>query len=122
MSLSIALFVVLGAAVGAPMRYLLERSITRRMKEPRIPWGLVVVNVLGSFVIGLAAVTTSQWVLALVVTGFCGALTTFSGFGWEVSSQIAAGARSTWMSTVAIMVVGTLLAFCAGYGLALLLR
>lgn len=115
MTFSIALYVILGGAIGAPLRYVLERSITRRLREPKIPWGLLVVNVVGSFIAGIAATALSGMALVFVLTGFCGALTTFSGFGWEISSQIAASLRSTWMTTVALMMVGTIVAFALGY-------
>jgi fluoride exporter len=78
----VPLMVVLGAAVGAPARYLTDRLVSRHTTG--FPWGTFAVNVLGSFVLGLVTgATASPWVLALVGTGFCGALTTYSTFGWE---------------------------------------
>ena len=115
MTLSIALAVIVGGAIGAPMRYFMERSITRRLREPKIPWGLLVVNVVGSFIAGFAATALTGMALIVVLTGFCGALTTFSGFGWEISSQMAAKSKSTWVTTVALMMIGTVGAFAAGY-------
>jgi len=53
------------------------------------PWGTFVVNIVGSFVMGvvLGAAATgglSSWWVALIATGFCGALTTFSGLAGQI--------------------------------------
>ncbi len=76
------LLVALGAAVGAPVRYLVDRAVGGRT---RLPWGTFAVNVAGCLVLGAVA----GWggapagVVALVGTGFCGALTTYSTVAWE---------------------------------------
>ncbi|MGY2083434.1 fluoride efflux transporter FluC [Blastococcus sp. SYSU DS0539] len=79
-----ALLVALGAAAGAPLRLLAARVAGRAGRDPAP--GTLVVNVAGSAVLGLllglAAVPAG--VVALVGTGFCGALTTFSTFGADV--------------------------------------
>ncbi len=70
-----ALLVALGAAVGAPVRFLAGRALPGRV-------GTLVVNVLGSAVLGaLVGPATSTY--ALVGVGFCGALTTYSTFAVE---------------------------------------
>jgi CrcB protein len=81
------LFVLIGGAVGAPLRYLTDLFVQSR-HESRVPWGTFAVNIVGSLVLGATAGAVSasdgpSWVLTLVGTGFCGALTTFSTFGFE---------------------------------------
>ena len=76
------LMVALGAAVGAPARYLTDRVVQSR-HESVMPWGTVSVNVVGSLILGGlmgAGTGVSASVLALLGTGFCGALTTYSTF------------------------------------------
>ncbi len=82
-----ALFVVLGAALGAPTRFLVDRWARARFRSGTIV-GTLVVNIAGSFVLGLVAGASDQgalptWVLPLVGVGFCGALTTFSTLAFE---------------------------------------
>jgi len=72
-----ALLVALGAAVGAPLRFLVAQWL------PGLRATLLV-NVAGSAVLG-ALVHPGASTLALVGTGFCGALTTFSAFAVEVA-------------------------------------
>jgi fluoride exporter len=74
------LLVALGAAVGAPLRYLVGHRL-----NGGFPWGTLAVNVAGSLLLGALAGsgTTPAGVTAAVGTGFCGALTTYSTFGWE---------------------------------------
>ncbi|MCZ2810989.1 CrcB family protein [Modestobacter sp. VKM Ac-2979] len=80
-----ALWVALGALAGAPLRLLADRVATAR-RGPGSVLGTLTVNVLGSALLGvlLGRSDVSPAVLALVGTGFCGTLTTFSTFGWDV--------------------------------------
>jgi CrcB protein len=71
-----ALLVALGAAVGAPLRFLVAAWWPHK-------GATLVVNVVGSAVLGLL-VQPSMSTYALVGAGFCGALTTFSAFAVEV--------------------------------------
>lgn len=79
--------VALGAAFGAPLRYVVERRLAGSY-----PWGTWIVNLVGSAVLGATAgylagedaSSSSAALLALVGTGFCGSLTTFGGFAAQV--------------------------------------
>jgi CrcB protein len=71
-----ALLVALGAAVGAPLRYASAHTL-----DERWPWGTLLVNSLGSLLIGFfAALSLGDRAWALLATGFCGGLTSFSSF------------------------------------------
>ncbi len=84
MTLTHALLVALGGALGAPLRFAVNHVLRERFATTP-PVGTLAVNVAGSFVLGLlvgAGVTGSP--LALVGVGFCGALTTFSTLALEL--------------------------------------
>jgi CrcB protein len=85
-----ALLVVLGAAIGAPVRLLVSRALPA-------PRGTLAVNVAGSLVLGLVA-GAAPATYALVGIGFCGTLTTFSTFALETVE--GAGWRYVAASTV----------------------
>ncbi|AGE23296.1 camphor resistance [Geobacillus sp. GHH01] len=76
------LFVAIGGFFGAMARYLISRWAARR--SPRFPIGTLIVNLLGSFLLGwLAGSGAADTEKLLVGTGFMGAFTTFSTFNWE---------------------------------------
>lgn len=81
------LLVMLGAALGAPSRWLLDQAIQSR-RDGVFPLGTWTINVLGSLLLGLILGAaefgpgTAQLV-ALAGTGFCGGFTTYSTFGVE---------------------------------------
>jgi CrcB protein len=79
------LLVAVGALLGAPLRLLADRVAVRR-RGPGTVLGTLTVNVLGSALLGvlLGWRGVPPGVVALVGTGFCGTLTTFSTFGWDV--------------------------------------
>jgi CrcB protein len=78
-----ALLVVLGAAIGAPLRYLVDGAVQTRHGSP-LPWGTFTVNMAGSLLLGfLVGLPVAPWLATLLGTGFCGALTTYSAFSFE---------------------------------------
>ncbi|GAA3729013.1 CrcB protein [Spinactinospora alkalitolerans] len=87
-----ALAIALGAAVGAPARYLIDRFVQARHGSA-FPWGTLAVNITGCLLLGaLTALAPSAPVAALLGTGFLGALTTYSTFGYETVRLAQEGA------------------------------
>src|ERR1700712_1106469 len=80
------LLVAAGAAVGAPLRYLTDRTV-QSTHASAFPWGTFTVNVTGSLILGvLAGATlsgTGSDLRLLIGTGLCGALTTYSTMSYE---------------------------------------
>jgi CrcB protein len=79
----IVFLVLLGGAVGAPSRYVIDRLIQQR-HDSVFPWGTLAVNLTGCLILGLLTGAANQLpkeIVTLAGTGFCGALTTFSTFG-----------------------------------------
>ncbi|GAA3467802.1 fluoride efflux transporter CrcB [Nonomuraea roseola] len=114
-----ALLVALGAAVGAPLRYLVDRLVQSRYGT-LFPWGTLTVNVAGSAVLGfLVAFAASPGVMALAGTGFCGALTTWSTLGYETVRLAEEGFRLRAVANVVLSVVAGLGAAAAGAALAI---
>ena len=70
------LFVVVGAALGAPTRFLVDQYAR---KFSRRPYGIFLINILGSFIVGLTF-GSSDHIHALIAIGFAGAFTTWSTF------------------------------------------
>jgi CrcB protein len=111
------LLVALGAAVGAPLRYLVDQWISSR-HDSLFPWGTFAVNVAGSAVLGaLLGAGAPQPVVLAVGTGFCGALTTYSTFGYETIRLV--NSRAYWYAglNVAASVGAGLAAAYAGWAL-----
>jgi len=78
------LAVALGAAAGAPARYLLDRAVTARVGSG-LPWGILVVNLLGSAAAGLlAGLSAGSLTTFLVGVGFLSSFTTASTLAWDV--------------------------------------
>ncbi|MEV0715321.1 fluoride efflux transporter CrcB [Asanoa sp. NPDC050611] len=109
------LLVVAGAALGAPARYLTDRAI-QRLHSGHFPFGTLIVNVVGSLILGLAAggTATTSGVYALVGTGFCGALTTYSTFGYETVRLLEQHAPRRALANAAVSIAAGLGAAFAG--------
>lgn len=112
------LLVALGAAIGAPARYLVDRFLRSRLGSG-FPWGTLLVNVVGSFALGfLAALPADPEAAALFGTGFCGALTTYSTFSYETLRLMRAGARVRALAYVLASVACGVAAAVAGAAVA----
>ena len=74
------LYVVLGAAIGAPARFVIDQYIHRFTTRP---YGIFLVNVLGSFLLGVTFNSTEH-THDLIAIGFAGAFTTWSTFMLDI--------------------------------------
>ena len=104
-----ALFVVAGALAGAPLRLLVTRLAARNGGDPAR--GTLVVNVAGAALLGglLGAGGVPGWAVALIGTGFCGTLTTFSAFGADVVRLVeerALGRALAYLTATLVLGVG----------------
>lgn len=106
------LAVALGGAFGAVARHVTTGWVTRRFAESTFPYGTLVVNVAGSFVLGvlLGLVAADRLALgeasrALWVVGFLGAFTTFSTFSYQTLAALRTGAAHAAFANVAASVL-----------------
>lgn len=116
----VVLLVAAGAAIGAPLRYLVDRAVQAR-HDSLFPWGTFAVNAAGSFVLGALAVTTLHTpapVMAAVGTGLCGALTTYSTFSYETVRLLQDRARLFAVLNAAASIIAGLGAAAVGAALA----
>jgi CrcB protein len=114
--------VALGAALGGVSRYYLSVFIQQRAGAD-FPIGTLVINVTGSFVLGVImryAMQTgvvSPEVRALLTVGFCGGYTTFSTFTYELAMLLEAGEYSRVaiyvIASVGLAVIAMFLGFAA---------
>jgi fluoride exporter len=116
------IWVTLGSAIGGPSRYFVSGVVGRHIGET-FPWGTMVVNVSGAFVMGLIAAAAtvegflpmpSAWQLA--VTGFLGAYTTVSSFSLQTMALARDGQFLKAGGNVALSLVLCLSAVAIGYG------
>lgn len=112
------LLVMVGGAVGAPLRYVTDLAVQKR-HQTVFPWGTFTVNVAGSLVLGVLTGVVledagSSTVQLLLGTGLCGALTTYSTFSYETLRLAEEGARFAAVANVAATVLGGLVALFAG--------
>jgi CrcB protein len=116
------LLVAAGAAVGAPLRYLLDRWVQAR-HGAGFPWGTLAVNLLGSAVLGVVVGLPAPGPVAtLLGAGLCGTFTTYSTFSYETVRLLTTGAPGRAAANVALSLAGGLAAAYGGLGLAGALR
>jgi len=106
MTWTLAIAVAVGGAVGAPLRFFIDTRITHRVQERStslFPWGLLVVNMLGSFIIGIAYVALDGPTRALLATGACGALTTYSSYSLYVNRMWSKHRATAWKAIIVML-------------------
>ncbi|MCY1294555.1 putative fluoride ion transporter CrcB [compost metagenome] len=112
------LAIALGSSVGALLRWWLGLKLNNLF--PSIPPGTLMANLVGGYIIGVAVAyfasapnLSPEWRL-LIITGFCGGLTTFSTFSAEIVTLLQQGRLTMALGAVAIHVSGSLLMTFAG--------
>lgn len=109
-----ALLVALGGALGTLARYLTALAAARLLGV-EFPWGTLIVNLVGSFIIGLVqylglqALAIPEDVRLFLTTGVMGGLTTYSAFSWE---SVALAETGAWPQ--ALLYVGVTTVACLG--------
>lgn len=117
------LLVAAGGAIGASLRYLTGIAALRWFGAG-FPWGTVMVNVIGSFAMGVLAellvrkLGASSDLRLLLMTGLLGGYTTFSAFSLDAIFLIERGAYSAATGYILANVVGSILALLLGLMLA----
>ena len=112
------LLVALGSALGGVARYGI--GVLAARSPGAFPIGTLIVNVAGSFLIGLLAATlgdASERSRLLLMTGFCGGFTTFSAFALENVEMMERGAFGMGLMLTVAHVVGSVGACWIGYRL-----
>ncbi|MDF0596346.1 fluoride efflux transporter CrcB [Psychromarinibacter halotolerans] len=109
--------VALGGAVGASARYLTGLAAIRLI-GPGFPWGTLIVNIAGSFLMGVLVVALAELggnrFAPLLMTGLLGGFTTFSAFSLDAVTLYERGAIGTAALYVIASVVLSLAALFAG--------
>ncbi len=120
------LAISVGAALGALLRW--QLGVRLNGLFPTLPPGTLVANLIGAYVIGLAiaffavfSAISPAWRL-LIITGFCGGLTTFSTFSAELAELLQQGRLSWALGIVAAHVAGSVLMTFAGMATVFLAR
>jgi len=94
--------VLLGGAFGSGLRYSLSTFVYSALKQPTFPYANLIINVSGSFFIGLLAelfesrLLVSPTARVAILTGVLGGYTTFSSFSFETYSLLREG--QTWLA------------------------
>ncbi len=117
------LLVCAGGAIGSGARYLTALWAASAM-SPAFPYGTLIVNVLGSFLIafimhvGSATELLPADVRVMLTAGVMGGFTTYSAFNYETTNYFRLGSWSTGMLNIGVTVIGCLIAGFAGLMLA----
>ena len=122
--MNLYLWVALGSAIGGCLRYALGRMVLNQ--HTNFPWTTVLINVIGSFVIGFfgtLTVTGSRFeapesIRIFVMIGLCGGFTTFSSFSLQSYDLARSGAWARALANIILSVVLCLAAVAAGHRLA----
>jgi CrcB protein len=116
------LTVAAGGAIGASLRYLTGVMVVRLLGQTGFPVAIILVNVLGSFLMGVFVVLAAQrgltYLSPLVMTGVLGGFTTFSAFSLEAVSLYERGDAGQAVLYVCLSVALSILGLVAGLAVA----
>jgi CrcB protein len=118
-------WIAIGSALGGMARYWCS-GVAARLIGETFPWGTIIVNIAGSFIIGFFATLTGPdgrifadtLTRQFVMIGFCGGYTTFSSFSLQTLALVQDGEWLLASANIALSVIACLLAVWAGYVLA----
>ena len=117
----LSMLVMTGSALGGLGRYWLGIAVDR-LTGPGFPWGTLLINVLGSAVIGAVAAATDARedaaVRAFLMVGICGGFTTFSSFSLQTLDLLRTGATGRALVNVTVSVLLCIGAVAAGHVIA----
>lgn len=117
------LAISVAAILGANLRYVISRLAAKEF-GPVFPYGTLIINIVGSFIVGLFVIWTTERVLVdprwrlLVVVGFCGSFTTFSSYAFESMSFFEQGQWGLMLANIFANNLLCLVAAVAGMAVA----
>lgn len=120
--MNLYLWVTLGSAIGGCLRYALSREMLPQ-HSASFPWSTILINVIGSFVIGFFGTLTvagsrfqvPDSVRIFVMIGLCGGFTTFSAFSMQTFDLLRTGAWGKALFNVGLSVLLCLGAVALGH-------
>jgi fluoride exporter len=121
MNFTTCLIIMLGGALGTLSRYLI--SVLALPISGQLPWGTIIINITGSFIIGFFGTLTlahgrypvSDELRLFVMVGLCGGYTTFSAFSLQTLDLLRSGAVGRAALNITLSVVLCILAVAAGH-------
>ena len=124
MTLWTCIVVAIGGALGTLARFLV--GAWALPISDKLPWGTIIINVVGSFIIGFAGTLTlsqgkfplSENARLFIMVGFCGGFTTFSAFSLQTFDLMRAGAMLRAATNIGISVIACLIAVWIGHVMA----
>lgn len=117
------LWICLAGALGTGARYLIGLWAAQRF-GPAFPYGTLIVNVLGCFLIAvilqsaLSSATFSPTLRLALTTGFMGGLTTYSSFAYETTALFRGGSSTAALANFGVTTVACLIAVVLGLAVA----
>ena len=124
MDFSTCVFVAVGGALGTLSRYGI--GVAAAPLSQTLPWGTILINILGSFIIGFFGTLTlahgrfpvPESLRLFVMVGFCGGFTTFSSFSLQTLDLLRSGSVSRAAANIMLSVILCLCAVAIGHAVA----